>query len=232
MNFTSKAVKTVFYVLVIFGTAGWLAAFYATSQIEIIIGSYQSALGRQGSAAYVLANSSRLLMAQRDDIADMLISNTQAGNEAALAQLTMDETSFSQSLSSAAALDPTHTSEILALQSRAAQLIGQDCKKSISLGAADTADADIIASQRIYLSQCAPEFPPLVADVSALQNRLRNERNAKIAALEAASKATTRMTYDIVIGWLVLTLLFSLATAHNWRLPRPMSTRDNPSLGR
>jgi hypothetical protein len=231
MNFTSMAAKTVFYVLVIFGTAGWLAAFYATGQIETIIGSYQSALGRQGSAAYVLANANRLLTAQRDDIAQILIDNTKATDEADLAQLDVDQTSFNQSLSSAAALDPPHTADVLALQAQVAQIIGQDCVHSISLGTASTTDADIIASQREYLSQCAPKFLPLIANINALQNRLRNERNAKIAALEAASKASTRMTYDIVIGWLVLTLLVSLATAHTWRLPPSLRmTKDKPSL--
>jgi methyl-accepting chemotaxis protein len=229
--FTSTAAKTVFYVLVIFGTAGWLAAFYATGQIETAITGYHAAVGRQVNAAFVLANANRLLLAQRDDISEMLIDPTASGSRADLDNLNIDETAFSQSLTSAAALAPAHAAEILALQSQASQVIGKDCAKTVSLGSIATTDADVIASEHIYLDQCGPKFAPLLDSITTLQNGLRNERNARVASLQADSKAASRMTYDIVIGWLVLTLLFSLATAHTWRLPlSSRMTNNKPSL--
>jgi len=185
---------------------GCLVVVFTTSQMRKIDDGYRAAIERQATAAYILANANRLLVSERDDIAEMLIDNTAAGSAADLSQLQFDQASFDQSLSRAMALVPEHADGIAALQRQANKVLGGSCQHAISLGAVATQDAAIMASQQAYLDECAPYFPAVVKGVHAMQELLRNERNAQIAEMTTSTSQQIRVDRGIIIfGFIVFT---------------------------
>jgi len=199
---------------------GFLMALTATNEMRRIDAGYRGAIERQATAAYVLANANRLLVSERDDIAEMVIDNTAGGDAADLSLLKFDQTSFAQSLSRAAALMPEHADGIAALQGRADQVIGEDCKPVISLASTATRDAAVVASQQLYRAACAPKFPALVKDVNKMQALLRNDRNAQLAALAAATGHHIRFTFRMIMFGFIAVLTILFYTFRPWLSPK------------
>jgi hypothetical protein len=216
MTIPLKTARPVFWTIFLFGLCGWVAALFSVNQMQVVDVEYRLAIEQQVNAAFVLANANHLLVAERDDLAEMLIDNTASGSAADLAQLNSDETGFNQAMMAAGSLAPGHAAQILALRARANQLLNGNCKKAIALGNAATASGPILASQDQYLSQCAPYFPGLVSDMYVMQNRLRNERNAQIARLKAANGAHIRTLFHAVLAGLLVMLVVVVLSSRFW----------------
>jgi hypothetical protein len=213
MTIPQTAAKRFFRIISLFGLFGWAAALFCVNQIQVVDVDYRLAIEQQANAAFVLANANHLLVAERDDLAEMLIDNTAAGSAADLDQLRSDETAFAQAMTSAAGLSPVHAGAILALRARAEQLLDGACQNAIGLGAVATTNGPILASQAAYLAQCAPNFPPMVMDLTAMQNRLRNERNAQITQLKAANAAHIKLLFRaMLVGLLFMLAIVALAS--------------------
>jgi len=178
---------------------GLVVAVSTTTEMWTINSDYRATIERQATAAYILANANRLLVSERDDIAELLIDDTAAGSAADLSLLQFDQASFDQSLSRAAALVPEHADGIAALQRQANQVTEGYCKHAISLGSIATQDATITTSQHVYLEECAPYFPAVVKGVHAMQELLRNERNAQIAELTAAVSQHIQFDFGVIM---------------------------------
>jgi len=217
-----------------FGVFTLAVAVYVGGQMWKIDSSY-TALGAGPEAAAVhVAQANRELTAMRRSIADLMISTTGAQKQAANTDLQAARKAFADDLDAAAKAEPTDAAAYQALKARGLEIVGQTCDATIKAGMAANSPAAAAASQAIYLRDCGPAFPALVADVAAKVKRVVADAHAKDDALTDVTKGAIMATFASIIGGLAAVMVGGYYAVRAW-IVSPMkglsSTMDRLARG-
>jgi methyl-accepting chemotaxis protein len=208
-------------ILAVFGLFGIGAASYATSQIRRTAREYE-ALEQSLTVAHLsILRANLALQGARAAIEGSLISNTEARNQAALAELKRDRTQFNAQLTNAAADAPAQASLIQALQARGETLLNTTCAPSVTLAAAATTPAQIAAAQAEYWSNCQPAFAPVLAEMSHDVHLLHVVATKTRTGIEAETNRAVVLTFVLILAGLALVMLGGFFAVRTW-VVRPL----------
>ena len=214
-------IKKVLAVLAVFGLAAFGGTVYSTGKMRQIDAAYTGVIDHQELAALYLAKANRALSDIHASVGDLLISNTDAGNQRAVAALAKARKSFSEFMATAKAAEPSLGADIDALTRRGAVLADEVCARVVELGAAATETAAIMASQDEFLKACGPGFPPLSADMIVLADRAMAAAEHDKAEAAHETAVTVAATYAIILAGLLLVGVGAAFAIRAW-ISRPL----------
>jgi methyl-accepting chemotaxis protein len=181
------------------------------------IGSnYSQLIENQTQATLHIARASRNLTGAQAKIAELMIATTAASKQTEMAVVSDREASFKTDMDEAATLDPTDATDILALKSRALQIIDVECANSIKLAFAASTPTDLLNSQAVFFADCAPNFVSLTTDLGTEVDHLTAVVNKDNASLTATTGSTIITTFVAVLAGLVLVMLGGFFAIRNW----------------
>ena len=206
-------------MLMILGLLGLFVlgvAYYVCGQMRDIDESYTQLMRGDDHASLMMARANRVFAYARGDIADLMLSNTDAGDVAASAAEAKTVELFQSLMDDAAHGSPAYTSDIREISMRAMKVMTQDCAKSIALGKQSLSGVAALASQQEYLDHCSAAFPPVSDALVKLVNVIGSATNQKQGALSALTSRTILITYGGIIGGLVLIGLLAFGAIRAW----------------
>jgi methyl-accepting chemotaxis protein len=206
----------VLFILAALGAFSLIIAAYASAQIWKIDTNYSALMDHQMTAAIDVKSGNRDLQNVRASIAQLMITSTDDGDRAAKLEMDDNYRAFEGSLDKAIAADPSDASDLQALKARGIQIVEQDCANAIRLGAAATTSTAMLASQQAFLTECAPKFPPLAADVAKKAEGMVADVNKADDALTETTKATIGTTVAIALGGLALVMIGAFIAIRAW----------------
>jgi len=193
-------------ILAIFGLFAIATSLYSTGQMRHIDDSYSALLAGNSAAALKAAQAERNLVQAEEAAAQLQIDPTPAQSGQDLARVTASESSFVADLNDAASAAPDQAQTFAALKAEGQDVIDNQCANANKLGAAAVSDAETLAAQQVFLSDCSAKFPAVIADVAKEADALTNESNTQDDALTVTTDNTIYTTYGLIVGGLALVL--------------------------
>jgi methyl-accepting chemotaxis protein len=221
-------------ILTGFGVFTLAIAVYVGGQMwKIDMGYTALGAGPEAAALHVsLAN--RQLTAIHRSIADLMISESDADNQAANAELQAARKNFSDEFDAAAKAEPADAADYQALKARGLQIVDQTCAPTIKAGMATDGATGAVASQAIYLRDCNPVFSAVAADVTSKMNAVIADAHAKDDALTDVTKRVIMTTFALIVGGLLAVMVGGFYATRVW-IVSPMkalsSTMDRLARG-
>ncbi len=199
-----------------FGVFTLAVSVYVGGQMWKIDTGY-TALGAGPEAAAIhIAQANRQLTAMHRSIADLMISTTDAENQAANADLQAAHKSFSEDLDAAAKAEPAQAADFEALKARGLEVVDQTCAPTIKAGMAANNTAAAAASQAIYLKDCGPAFSAVSTDMAAKVTAVVTDAHAQDDALTGVTKGAITATFVLIIGGLVAVMVGGFFAIRAW----------------
>jgi methyl-accepting chemotaxis protein len=193
-------------ILAAFGLFAIATSLYSTSQMRHIGDSYSALLAGNSTATLKMARAGRNLIQVEEAAAQVQLDPTPALSDADVALMATRESDFVKNVGDAAAAAPDHAREFAALKAEGQNVIDNECANATRLGAAAVTDAQRIDTQKLFLTDCSPKFPPVIADLVKATDAIRNETNNQDNALTVTTDNTIYTTYGLIIGGLALVL--------------------------
>ena len=195
-------VAKVLLIVAVFGLFSGASTLFSAREMNRISNGYQVAIADQGKSAVYFGEASSALNDTRAAIAELLISTTDAGNEAALAALKKGRSAWITSIEKADAANPEHGFDDL--KKRGLNAIDVACKKTLALGAASTTvEGNAIAGVE-YMAKCAPALQALVPEVSKLVDQAIESQDCVTVAMADLSDRAIKITFAVVLGGLLV----------------------------
>jgi methyl-accepting chemotaxis protein len=209
-------VGKILTVLGVFGVFVIAVAFYTTNQMQGITSGFEKVAHTTTSGAESMSVANRDLSEARAAMEELLISTTDAENQAALAELKQATAGFDTQITNVAALVPDQASALQALQARTDTLLNTTCARSMALGNAANTDALDVAAQAEFLKNCAPSFPQLTADVTTERVALSSEAQQNREAIRANASNAVTLTFVLILVGLVAIMLGGFFAVRAW----------------
>jgi methyl-accepting chemotaxis protein len=203
-------------IIAVFGAFAIGVAVYSSSQIRKIDDSYTKLMDHETMAAMHLARASRALQATGGAIADLMIANTPQDDQIAKARFDEAREKFGKLMDSAAAALPASAEDFQSLKAQGLQLIDGDCAAAVKAGAAAEGDAATLASQKIYLHDCAPKFPPMTTIFKTKTDDLINNVQKQDDGLTGVTNATIMTAYVVNFGGLAIVVALAFFGIRAW----------------
>jgi methyl-accepting chemotaxis protein len=177
-------------------------SYYATGQMRHIDSAYTALITGDSTAALSLARANRRFEDARYGVAALMIANTDAGNNAAKALMAEDMSQFTELVDRAARLSAAHADEIRNLKAQALTVIDTPCARAISLGSAAHTPPALLASQQVFMSDCAPAFKAPSDGLTATVDQIGRDVAAEDDALTGVTDRTIVITYAGIVAGL------------------------------
>ena len=203
-------------IVAIFGVFVIGLAVYATNQMRMIDSSYTELGEHHYQVAVNVARSSRAFNTVHSAIADLLVSTTVADNSKAMAVLKSARADFDQFMDVAVKASPDDAVGLQALKAQAIDVMDNVCGEAIRQGAAATAPDAVLASQKLYLSACAPKFPPLAAAMKIKIDDVFAKAKTRDDQLSVVTNSTIFITYAVILGGLVAVIALAFFGVRAW----------------
>ncbi len=203
-------------IMALFGLFSLGTAFYATHQMKTIDDRYTALIAGNGAASVDVARANRSLMGIQAGIAEVMASQTDAGNAAAKALLDRSTADLHRFTKRAAQHAPEQASALRGIEARADDLLNHQCALAISEGVNSTTGAAEAAAETEYFNNCAPYFPPVVAAFAAAADTISAATDADSNSLTTATDKTVLITYSGVIGGMVLVMAIGFFAITAW----------------
>jgi methyl-accepting chemotaxis protein len=207
-------------IMACFGLFSLGVALYSGKQISSIDESYSALLKEEETAALYLARSNRSLQAARASIGDLLMSRSAELNERAEKDINTAEASFVEFIDKVAAAVPQRV-EVAQLKTEALQIIKGTCGPTITAARNATSEADVAASQQLFLSECQPAFGAIAPKFTAFTTEMVNAAAKESEELSVMASSTVTSTLAAVIGGLIVVLGAGFVAIRFW-LVRPI----------
>ena len=201
-------------ILAIFGVFVVGATVYASSEILRINGAYGALNQGDNAAALYAARANRALMAGRAAIADVVLSNTAAGDRTAMKDLDAARDSYASFLDTAIHAAPADAG-LPKLKAGGLAVLDGACAQTVKLGSAGSADGDRTA-QETFRTQCAPAFPAVASAATAKTAGLVRSAETGAEALTAATNKAVATTFAIVLFGLLLVVVSAYFALRSW----------------
>jgi methyl-accepting chemotaxis protein len=203
-------------VMAIFGVFAIAVAVYSTSQMRKIDNSYSALMEGNDAATLDAARASRYLEAMRSAMAVTQIATDAATLARLKAEFDNSVAAYADLLNKAAAAAPDHAAAFNAIQANGLNVVNNECAKSYQDGYAATNDAQTLAAQKEYLSDCEPNFPPVIKAIADLNDQLATETSSADDGLTSVTDNTIMITYGAIIGGLVLVMSIGFFGIRAW----------------
>lgn len=202
-------------IMAIFGVFSLGSAIYSGWTILSIDKNYSSLLDQEAAASLAVARANRSMQNMRASMGDIMMSRTDAGNEAAKAEFAKARQSFTQFMDAAIAAMPANAA-LPKLKSDVLAIIDNSCGKAVEMGAKATTAEDVLASQQLYLQHCQPQFATVSPTFTAVVTEFSNNSNASSDRLSAASDLTAKLSVGGVIAGIVIVIGAGFFAMRNW----------------
>ncbi len=203
-------------ILALFGVFAIGSTVYSTSAMHGISTGYQNIANGSAKAALQLTLSNRYFLAMKGDVAQMLIDTTAAGTNVDTAALAADRIGYDAAINTAEAADPARAADISALEAQVHGIMDTGCALAIKEGGAASTPATVAASQVEYLTNCQPQFAPVVASAAYLRKHMQDEADQATAAIATQAGTTIMLTYAMVLGGLAVVMLGGFFAIRAW----------------
>jgi methyl-accepting chemotaxis protein len=180
-----------------------ISTFYSMSQMDHIKNGFVGLLTGPVNSEIDISVANRGFVSSHQDIAQLLIELSEAGNKAASAALAQDLARFDEMMNTAIKLTPQNARQFANLKKNGDTLINQGCAKTISLAAAATTAQDNAVAQTEYLNNCSPGFKAIGDELINDRRMLGNATDTDTANLK---KQVTKTIYNTV--FIIITCLF------------------------
>ncbi len=203
-------------VMAVFGVFAVGSAFFSASKMDEIDHGYSSAISHESAVALATARATSNVRAMRAAIGELELSTTEAGNAAAKAQFDEARDLFVKYMDFVVQVEPSSANVTNDIKQRVLRQVGSTCNASIEAATKATDPADVAAAQAMYMKDCAPGFPPLSAELSAVTTARDNAVKSQSNALEATTRQTVTLTYVIIISGLALVMAGGFFAIRAW----------------
>ena len=203
-------------VMAVFGVFAVGSAFFSASKMAGIQSGYSSAISHESVAALATARATSNVRAMRAALGELELATTQAGNAVAKEQLDTARDLFTKYMDVAAQVDPSSANVTNDIKQRVLRQVDSVCAASIEAGAKAVEPVAVAAAQALYLKDCAPGFPPLSAQLSAITDARDKAVKDQSDALAATARQTITLTYVIIISGLVLVMVGGFFAIRAW----------------
>ena len=212
----------ILIILAAFGILSLASTVFSTSKMRAIDDGYSAGISGEGVLSIYLARSNRALNAARAAIAVLEISNTEAANQAALAELKTARGEFVKNSDIAKAADHAGLYKIADIQSAGLNIIDNICAKAVKLGAESSTPDAILASQNEFLQSCDPVFKPMIAKTQDTVTQAIGNLKKVNDDLTNATNGTILTTYSVVAIGLAAVVAFAWFALRSW-ISRPLT---------
>ena len=211
-----SVIGKVLLVMAVFGAFAIGSAFFSASEMAVIDGGYSNAIAHESTAAVNTVRAASNVRAMRAALGELQLASTEAGNASAKAQFEQGRDLFIKYMDVAAQADPSSANVTNDIKQRVLRQADSTCSASIAAGAKATDPTEVAAAQALYLKDCAPGFPPLSAELSALSTARENAAKSKTDALAAKTRQTITLTYVTIISGLALVMVGGFFAIRAW----------------
>lgn len=212
-------------VMAVFGVFTMGVTLFVTTRFRAAGRADGELMNGEARAALLIARANRTLVQGQAAIANLLIATSASDNARYTADIRHSMTAYRAMMAQAAVRAPKDATAIRALERRGRSIIGTACARSIRLGDAATTQAADMKVQAVYLVECAPLFPPVVAASVALANRIDHRAAAQARRLSARTGTTILTTFALILGGLALVLTGGFFGIRAW-IVRPIKTLE------
>jgi methyl-accepting chemotaxis protein len=199
-----------------FGVFALAVAVYVGAQMWRIDSSYSALGAGPETAAIQLALANSRLVAMQKNIADLMISTTDAQNRAENALFQAARKDFINTLDATAKADPSNEADYEALKSRGLEIVDQTCAEAVKAGAVATAPTAILASQALYTKDCEPAFLALSTIMKSKVKTIAADAHKQSDDLSGVTKGAITATFLLILGGLAAVMVGGFFAIRSW----------------
>jgi len=203
-------------ILAAFGLFSLGTAFYATHQMRRIDNNYSALIAGNDRATIAMARANRRLSDIRDGIAEVVLAVTPPEEAASKAMLDTGVAEAKLYADEAAKESPANAAEINNLEASIADLVSNQCAKTIGDGMNSNGGASLAAATTEFFSVCAPKFRPISDAVAAAVKTIVAESDAESDTLSGVTNRTILITYAAIIGGTCLLMALGFFAITAW----------------
>ncbi len=214
-----KHVSVIGKFLLVMGVFGIFAvgsAFFSAMKMGGIDSGYSSAISHESVVALATARAASNVRAMRAALGELELASTEVGNALAKEQFDQARDQFVKYMDVVAKVEPSSSDATNDLKQRVLRQASSVCRASIEAGAKAVEPATVAAAQALYLKECAPGFPPLSAELSAITDARDKAVKDQSNALEASTRQTITLNYVIIISGLALVMISGFFAIRAW----------------
>jgi methyl-accepting chemotaxis protein len=198
-----------------FGLFSVFMALYSGQKMQGIDTNYSALLDHESKAALYLARSNRSLQAARASLGDLMMSDSAELNAASDKGLTSSMDNFVKYMDIVAVALPERA-DIPALKAEGLKIINDACGPAAAAGRAATTDADVKASQKLFLAQCQPAFAAISPKFTAITNDVVGSSAKQSGDLSDSTDSTVLLTLGAVAIGLITVLVLGFLAIRAW----------------
>ncbi|MBB4007888.1 methyl-accepting chemotaxis protein [Allorhizobium taibaishanense] len=202
-------------IMALFGLFAIGVAGYAGMQLKSIDTEYSDLLDGESTASLMLARANRSMQLARASLGDLMMSPDTKTIEAANKDFEAAKKSFVGFIDKAQEAMPAK-SEIPALKADVLKLFDETCNNAKNLGLSSLTDEGILASQKVYLKECQPQFAAIAPRFTQLTTAFVEETNKRSEELSNITNSTILTTVGGVLGGLVVVLAIGFLGIRSW----------------
>jgi methyl-accepting chemotaxis protein len=203
-------------IIAIFGVFVIGVAVYTTDQIQSVGRGYDGLNVHQNLAAQYISRGTRALQTIRSGIADVVISRTEEDNRRYTAEIASARKDFEKSMTVAAEAAGPKGEDVEALKRQGLAILDSECATMLKEGAAATTDAEVLASQTVFLKECEPKFFTLSDSMINATKGFIADAQKDGAQISKRSSDTVMITYAVVFVGLIAVIIGSFYALRAW----------------
>jgi methyl-accepting chemotaxis protein len=211
-----------------FGIFVVATVFYSGNSIQSLDDDYSSLIDHESLASLMVARANRNMQTAHAAVGDLLISRSDADNTASLAALDKAKTSFGDWMDKAIAAVPGNKG-LAPIKAEGLSIINDACGPAVQFGVKAVEEADIRASQELFMKDCRPKFAVITEKLTAVTNEIVESANKTSAYLSASALTTIYTTFIAIIGGLAVVLVGGFFLVRAW-LARPIQQLQGAML--
>ncbi|MDQ0456972.1 methyl-accepting chemotaxis protein [Rhizobium paknamense] len=202
-------------IMALFGLFALGVAGYASMKITDIDQAYSNLLDKEAKASIFMARSNRSLQGARAALGDLLMSRTQEGNDKAMKEYTSSRDNFAKFMDTAIQALPANTN-IPVLKADGLKLLNDTCANAFALATNATTEADVAASQAVFLKECQPGFSALAPRFTNTTTEVIETTSQRSDELSADAITTKQITVAGVIAGMILVMTIGFFAIRSW----------------
>lgn len=202
-------------IMAAFGLFILAVVFYTSTQMSKIDSLYGELLTSEARAAQQLAKANRAFQSARSNISEMAILRSEAGSKRAVDDLKIAHDELVAGFDEAMKALP-ESQGIAPLKAAALAVLDNSCGPATKLASVATTEADIKASQDVFIADCQPRFGPVASQIVAEADAIGKSAQDQSEDLSELTKSTIMTTFSIVLAGLAIVLLSGFFAIRAW----------------
>ena len=211
----------VLLVVGLFAITSIASTMFSARETAQISRGYDGAIDGEGATALLTARANKSLTAVRAAIGDLQISTSDEGNRRAIEEMQAARADFIGALDAADRANGDGSLNLRELKARGLDVIDAVCKKSIDMGIAATAPADVIVAQAEDLKSCSPVLQALAQSMDQVTEHAVQNQNRSRDDLRGLTSTDAMIAYAAALGSLLVVVAISVWAIRAW-VSRPV----------